>query len=235
MRPANGVILAALLASLPALGQQSSAPLSPPPLPPSENEPSSGTDEATSGAPRSGTADSASPRVRDRLRPSVSSSSFAARAGGELLGGALGEAALGALGSYVGYALVPNTGGLVPKYAGASLGFVVGALLGAGAGTSIGGTMAGGRANFLAALGGSAVGTLGLVFLRTLGGGSVPLSAIALLMPVLGAAAAYELSQPPQPRQESVSARTSTPPVRWFAMAGMLPDGRLSYGISGIF
>lgn len=228
MRPANGVILAVLLASLPSLGQQSSAPLSPPPLPPAENEPSSGTDESAAAEP-------ASPRVRDHLRPSVSSSSFAARAGGELLGGALGEVAIGALVSYVGYALVPNTGGLVPRYAASSVGFVLGAMLGAGIGTSLGGSLAGGRGNFLAAIGGSAVGTLGLAFFGTLASGSAPLSALALVLPVLGAAAAYELSQPPQPRQEPVSALTSAPLVRWFATAGMLPDGRLSYGIAGVF
>lgn len=144
------------------------------------------------------------------------------------------------LGAVAGQALSPggfsgSCSGCAPDY---SAGFMLGAGLGSGLGVYGAGTLMGGDGDFLATMAGAGLGAGGAFLLLDAGDGQGRGNTnafTALLMPLAGAIAGYEISN-------ALSGLSVSPPPRWSRQAPRLvpvasatKDGGVLGGLAGRF
>jgi hypothetical protein len=177
------------------------------------------------------------PRGEDAPSPAVSEQALPGRAAMppknpvprvavELVGGATGGLLAGTVGLATGYVLALPTVGCDDCHVVAFVGGFTGVLLGIPAGTWVGGRLMGGKGQFLATAGGSLVGwgglLLGSLLLGDAGDNDV-LSLGLLLMPMVGATAGYELSNPSE--LGTATAPRAAERVQVLPVAGMTEQG----------
>ncbi|AGC47840.1 hypothetical protein MYSTI_06567 [Myxococcus stipitatus DSM 14675] len=216
---------------------QSPAPeLTPPPLVPAPQD-------APYAAPRSLEESAASAGTgtegqgRPGLNPAVTAEDPVPRVAVEFIGGTTGGIAGGAVGLLVGYLIGAPTVGCDECQVVSLVGGLTGVLIGVPAGTWVGGRLMDGKGTFLATAGGSLVGWGGALLGSAILGldeDDQAVSALLLLLPIIGATTGYELShQANRPVTPPPPSRADTG-VRLMPVAGMGEHGA-RLGLMGRF
>ncbi|WP_240359136.1 GlsB/YeaQ/YmgE family stress response membrane protein [Pyxidicoccus trucidator] len=208
-------------------GQAPASELTPPPLVPIPPPGTADAKPAPEGA-ESGGEDAPTPSVSEQALPgraAVPPKDPVPRVAMEVVGGTAGGLIAGTVGLAAGYVLALPTVGCDECRVVALVGGFTGVLMGIPAGTWLGGRLMGGKGQFLATAGGSLVGWGGALLGSLLLSDAADSDALALallVMPIAGATAGYELSNPSE-RPPAVPRASER--VRVLPVAGMTERG----------
>ncbi|QSQ13336.1 GlsB/YeaQ/YmgE family stress response membrane protein [Myxococcus landrumensis] len=216
---------------------QSPAPeLTPPPLVPAPQDIPYATPRNLEEAAPPPSTDMAE-QTRPGLKPAVTTEDPVPRVAVEFIGGTTGGIAGGALGLLVGYLIGAPTVGCDECQVVSLVGGLTGLLIGVPAGTWVGGRLMDGKGTFLATAGGSLVGWGGALLGSAILGldeDDQAVSALLLLLPIIGATTGYEMShQANRPVTPPPPSRADTG-VRLMPVAGMTEHGA-RLGLMGRF